>query len=267
MRLLVVEDHKRLAAALKRGLDSEGFATDIALNGTDGLWLATENAYDAIVLDIMLPGINGYQICSQLRETGDWTPILMLTAKDGEYDEAEALPTTRIDGGRDSLQRTGAVAARCPINLVGPRVTRAFNEFWFRQSPRHHVEDGLARWNRLYGPGGLQQWQCAVPVDACHVIPRALEPLGAAHLGSPMVILKRFDPNCLAPLSFPIPRMGALHRPTYVSKARRMACSCEILDPGHLMRSDLDRRLDLRRHGSQGRQHPTIGPTMRNRYY
>ena len=96
VRLLVVEDHKRLAAALKRGLDSEGFATDIALTGTDGLWLATENAYDAIVLDIMLPGINGYQMCSQLREAGDWTPILMLTAKDGEYDEAEAL-----DGGAD----------------------------------------------------------------------------------------------------------------------------------------------------------------------
>jgi DNA-binding response OmpR family regulator len=96
VRILIVEDEKRLAAALKRGLDAEGFATDVALNGTDGLWMATENTYDAMVLDIMLPGVNGYQICSSLREAGNWTPILMLTAKDGEYDEAEAL-----DGGAD----------------------------------------------------------------------------------------------------------------------------------------------------------------------
>jgi DNA-binding response OmpR family regulator len=91
MRVLVVEDEKRLAAGLKKGLEAEGFATDIALNGTDGLWMATENPYDAIVLDIMLPGINGYRLCSSLRDQGIWTPILMLTAKDGEHDEADAL--------------------------------------------------------------------------------------------------------------------------------------------------------------------------------
>ena len=91
MRVLVVEDEKRLAAGLKRGLENEGFATDVALNGTDGLWMARENPYDAIVLDIMLPGVNGFKICSTLREEGNWTPILMLTAKDGELDEAEAL--------------------------------------------------------------------------------------------------------------------------------------------------------------------------------
>lgn len=91
MRVLVVEDEKRLAAGLKTGLMAEGFATDVALTGADGLWMAQENPYDAIVLDIMLPGINGYKICSALREQGNWTPILMLTAKDGEHDEAEAL--------------------------------------------------------------------------------------------------------------------------------------------------------------------------------
>jgi two-component system OmpR family response regulator len=91
MRVLVVEDEKRLAAGLKKGLEAEGFATDVALNGTDGLWMARENPYDAIVLDIMLPGINGYKLCSSLRDEGIWTPILMLTAKDGELDEAEAL--------------------------------------------------------------------------------------------------------------------------------------------------------------------------------
>lgn len=96
MRVLVVEDEKGLAAGLKRGLEAEGFATDVALDGTDGLWMAREHPYDVIVLDIMLPGVNGYRICSALREEGNWTPILMLTAKDGEMDEAEAL-----DSGAD----------------------------------------------------------------------------------------------------------------------------------------------------------------------
>jgi len=97
MRILVVEDEKRLAAGLKKGLEAEGFATDVALNGTDGLWMARENPYDAIVLDILLPGMNGYQVCATLRDEGNWTPILMLTAKDGEFDEAEALDTGADD--------------------------------------------------------------------------------------------------------------------------------------------------------------------------
>ena len=97
MRVLVVEDEKRLAAGLKKGLEAEGFATDVALDGTDGLWMAREHPYDAIVLDIMLPGINGYKVCSTLRAEGIWTPILMLTAKEGELDEAEALDTGADD--------------------------------------------------------------------------------------------------------------------------------------------------------------------------
>ena len=96
MRILVVEDEKALATGLKRGLEAEGFAVDIALDGPDGLWLARENAYDAIILDIMLPEVNGFQVCSTLRDEKNWTPILMLTAKDGELDEAEAL-----DSGAD----------------------------------------------------------------------------------------------------------------------------------------------------------------------
>ena len=95
--MLVVEDEKRLAAGLKRGLEAEGFATDVALDGTDGLWMARENPYDVIVLDIMLPGINGFKVCATLRDEGNWTPILMLTAKDGELDEAEALDTGADD--------------------------------------------------------------------------------------------------------------------------------------------------------------------------
>jgi two-component system OmpR family response regulator len=97
VRVLVVEDEKRLAAGLKKGLEAEGFATDVALTGTDGLWMAREEPYDAIVLDVMLPGINGYAICATLREERVWTPILMLTAKDGELDEAEALDTGADD--------------------------------------------------------------------------------------------------------------------------------------------------------------------------
>ena len=96
MRVLVVEDEKQLAIAVKKGLEAEGFAVDVALTGTDGLWMARENDYDLHILDIMLPGVNGYQICATLRDEGVWTPILMLTAKDGEFDEAEAL-----DSGAD----------------------------------------------------------------------------------------------------------------------------------------------------------------------
>ena len=97
MRILVVEDDKRLASTLRRGLEAEGFAVDNALDGEHGLWLATENQYDAIVLDIMLPKVNGFQVCARLREQANWTPILMLTAKDGELDEAEALDTGADD--------------------------------------------------------------------------------------------------------------------------------------------------------------------------
>jgi DNA-binding response OmpR family regulator len=97
MRVLVVEDEKRLADGLKRGLEREGFAIDVAHNGDDGLWLAKENRYDAVVLDIMLPGRNGYQVCAELREAEIWTPILMLTAKEGDLDHAEALDTGADD--------------------------------------------------------------------------------------------------------------------------------------------------------------------------
>jgi two-component system, OmpR family, response regulator len=91
MRVLVVEDEEAIATALARGLGAEGFAVDVATTGTDGLWYARHESYDAIVLDIMLPGVNGYTICKTLRDADDWTPILMLTAKGGEYDQAEGL--------------------------------------------------------------------------------------------------------------------------------------------------------------------------------
>jgi len=95
--VLIVEDEKKVAGAVRRGLEAEGFAVDVSLTGTDGLWMATEHRYDVIVLDIMLPGMNGFKVCENLREAGDWTPILMLTAKNGEYDQAEALDTGADD--------------------------------------------------------------------------------------------------------------------------------------------------------------------------
>jgi two-component system OmpR family response regulator len=97
MRVLVVEDEARLATGLKRGLEAEGFAVDLAGTGPDGLWLARENEYAVILLDIMLPGLSGYRICETLRAEQNWTPILMLTAKDGEWDQIEALDTGADD--------------------------------------------------------------------------------------------------------------------------------------------------------------------------
>lgn len=97
MRVLLVEDEKRLADLLKGGLAGEGFAVDVAFDGRDGLWMASENAYDVIVLDVMLPRMNGYTVCARLRAAENWTPILMLTAKDGVHDEAEALDTGADD--------------------------------------------------------------------------------------------------------------------------------------------------------------------------
>jgi len=90
VRVLVVEDEQPLAAALKRGLEAEGFSVELSHSGTDGAFLATEHRYDLLVLDIMLPGMNGYDVCRAIRAAGVGTPILMLTAKDGEYDEADA---------------------------------------------------------------------------------------------------------------------------------------------------------------------------------
>jgi two-component system OmpR family response regulator len=89
--VLVVEDEVDLRAALERGLTSEGFVVQTAANGTDGLWMAQELDPAVVVLDIMLPGLSGYEVCRQLRQAGSRVPILMLTAKDGEYDEADAL--------------------------------------------------------------------------------------------------------------------------------------------------------------------------------
>lgn len=97
MRILLVEDETHLADVISDGLAEHGVTTEVEHDGTTGLWRAREGRYDVIVLDIMLPGLNGYQICRTLREEENWTPILMLTAKVGEWDEAEALDTGADD--------------------------------------------------------------------------------------------------------------------------------------------------------------------------
>ena len=90
MRVLIVEDEPRLSSTLAIGLRAEGFTVVEAANGVDGLWQATENDFDVVVLDIMLPGLNGYEVLRRMRAKSVWTPVLMLTAKDGEYDQTDA---------------------------------------------------------------------------------------------------------------------------------------------------------------------------------
>ena len=94
--MLVVEDEIRMAGLLRRALKEEGHAVDVAVDGPQGLWLATENEYGAIVLDVMLPGMDGFQLCRRLRESGAWAPVLMLTARDGVTDRVRGL-----DAGAD----------------------------------------------------------------------------------------------------------------------------------------------------------------------
>ncbi len=96
MRLLVVEDEVRMSRLLKRGLEEEGHAVDLAADGPEGWWLATENRYAAIVLDVMLPGFDGFELCRRLRAAGVWPPVLMLTARDAVDDRVRGL-----DAGAD----------------------------------------------------------------------------------------------------------------------------------------------------------------------
>ena len=97
MRVLVVEDEINLATAVADGLRADGYDVEVAHDGEEGLWRAREGQFGVIVLDILLPGLNGFQVCQSLREAGVSTPILMLTAKDGEYDETEGLDTGADD--------------------------------------------------------------------------------------------------------------------------------------------------------------------------
>jgi DNA-binding response OmpR family regulator len=143
MKILLVEDDKKIATAVKRGLDAEGYTVDVSFDGAEGLWLATEGIYDLILLDIMLPSRNGFQICADLRGRDIWTPIIMLTAKDGDLDEAEALDAGADDyltkpfsfpvlvaRVRSMLRRIGGRATPAPASVGDLRIDPIARRVW-----------------------------------------------------------------------------------------------------------------------------------------
>jgi two-component system, OmpR family, response regulator len=146
MRVLIVEDEVKMAALLRRGLVAEGMSADVAIKGEDALWMAEATEYDAIVLDVMLPGIDGFEVCAKLRKEGVWAPILMLTARDAVRDRIAGL-----DGGADDyltkpfsyaelLARLRALVRRGPVErptelVVGDlRLDPATRRMWRRET-------------------------------------------------------------------------------------------------------------------------------------
>jgi two-component system OmpR family response regulator len=142
VRVLVVEDETRMAALLKRGLEEDGYATDVASTGTDALWQATEFLYDAVLLDVMLPGLDGVEVCRRLRAAGRWMPVLMLTARDAVEDRVRGL-----DAGADdylakpfsfaelsarvrALIRRGAVERPSALAVADLRLDPATRRAW-----------------------------------------------------------------------------------------------------------------------------------------
>src|SRR5882757_9290747 len=147
VRILVVEDEQAMAVSLTWGLTEEGYVVDVADNGEDGLWQAEEAQHDVIVLDVMLPRLDGYQVCKRLREQGIWTPILMLTAMDDDLDQAEGLDLGADDylskpfaypvllARLRALLRRGATARPAVLEADGLRLDPA---------TRHVTRDGQA---------------------------------------------------------------------------------------------------------------------------
>jgi two-component system OmpR family response regulator len=151
MRALVVEDELKMAALLRRGLAEEGYAADVARTGEDAVWMARATPYDAIVLDVMLPGADGFAVCRELRESGVWSPILMLTARDGIQDRVAGL-----DSGADdyltkpfsfaellarlrALTRRGASKRPTVVEVGSLRLDPATRQVW-----RGEAEIGLS---------------------------------------------------------------------------------------------------------------------------
>jgi two-component system OmpR family response regulator len=142
MRVLIVEDEVKMASLIRRGLRREGIAADVAIKGEDALWMAEATEYDAIVLDLMLPGIDGLEVCRRLRADGVWAPILMLTARDAVRDRVAGL-----DGGADdyvtkpfsyaellarlrALMRRGAIERPTQLEVGELRLDPATRQVW-----------------------------------------------------------------------------------------------------------------------------------------
>ncbi len=151
MRVLVVEDDVKMASLLRRGLLEEGLAADVARTGDDALWMAEATEYDAIVLDVMLPGADGFEVCRRLRESGRWSPVLMLTARDGVEDRVAGLDAgaddylTKPFSFAELLARLRALARRAPLER--PTVLEAGDlrlDPATRQAWRGDVEIGLS---------------------------------------------------------------------------------------------------------------------------
>ncbi|RDI76208.1 Response regulators consisting of a CheY-like receiver domain and a winged-helix DNA-binding domain [Gaiella occulta] len=121
MRALIVEDDVKMAGLIRRGLLEEGYAADVAARGEDAIWMASATEYDAIVLDVMLPGIDGFEVCRRLRQAGVWSPVLMLTARDAVEDRIAGLDTgaddylTKPFAFAELLARLRALARRGPV--------------------------------------------------------------------------------------------------------------------------------------------------------
>lgn len=145
VRILIVEDERTLAKAIADGLAFEGYECDIVHDGVDGLWRATEGSYAAVVLDLLLPGMNGFVVCRSLREASNWTPVLVLTAKQGEYDLVEALEC----GADDFLSKPFSFAvltAKLRALIRRGHVPRPdaleFGDIWFDPTTRRCTAAG-----------------------------------------------------------------------------------------------------------------------------
>src|SRR5205814_7310855 len=125
MRILIVEDEPKLARLLARGLAEEGHPADVAATGEDALWMAGAAAYDAIVLDVMLPGLDGFAVCRTLREREIWTPVLMLTARGEIEDRIEGLDTGQTTTCSSPLPSTSCSHACAPLSAARPPSVRS----------------------------------------------------------------------------------------------------------------------------------------------